>query len=306
MTLEHAGFVSLPPGPRAGFDHADVYVQPTDGASRLYVAHTGADRIEVIDCGRREYLRSLPDLPGVAGVLIDSAQDLLFSSDRGCARASVYRCSDEKLLGRVAVGPHPNGLAYDRDRRRLIVFNLGDPPGVDSTVSVVAIDELRVVATIPLPGRPRWAVYDQSTQRVYANIQTPSQIVVLDAERLCAVGALDVPAAGPHGLALSGERLYCAADEGVLLAIGRDSGAVEGKVELAGEPDVIMHDATLGRLYVAVGSPGVVHVIDERSVAMLETVPTEDGAHTIGWDPVGQALYAFLPQSERAAVLVER
>ena len=305
MTLVHVGFVPLPPGPRSGFDHADVYLPPADGEPRLFVAHTGADRIDVIDCRTREYLRALPDLPGVAGVLVDSVQDLLFSSDRGCARASVYRCSDERLLGRVAVGPHPNGLAYDCDHRRLFVFNLGDPPGVNSTASVVAIDELRVVATIPLPGRPRWAIYDQSSQRVYANIQTPPQIIVLDAERLCTVGALDVPAAGPHGLALSGARLYCAADEGVLLAISRDSGAVAGGVDLAGEPDVIMHDATLGRLYVAVGSPGVVHVIDERRVAMLETVPTEEGAHTIGWDPVGGALFAFLPRSERAAVLVE-
>jgi DNA-binding beta-propeller fold protein YncE len=306
MTLFSLGFVPLPPGSRPGFDHADVYVPPADGEPRLFVAHTGADRIDIIDCGRREYLRALTELPGVAGVLVDSAQDRLFSSDRGCARASVYRCSDETLLGRIAVGPHRNGLAYDCDRRQLFVFNLGDPPGVNSTVSVVAVDELEVIATISLPGRPRWAVYDPNSQRVYANVQRPSQIVVLDAVHLCTVGALDVPAAGPHGLALSGDRLFCAADEGVLLAIGRDSGTVEGNVELAGEPDVIMHDAALGRLYVAVGSPGVVHVVDERRLELLETLSTEEGAHTIGWDPVGQALYAFLPHSERAAVFVER
>jgi DNA-binding beta-propeller fold protein YncE len=99
-------------------------------------------------------------VPGVAGVLIESEQDFLFSSDRGCARVSIYRCSDETLLGRVGVGDRPNGLAYDPTRHRLFVFNVGDPPGVNCTVSVVAVDEMRVIATIPLPGRPRWAVYD--------------------------------------------------------------------------------------------------------------------------------------------------
>src|SRR6266487_6222746 len=90
----------------------------------LYVAHTGADRIEVLDCNARTYLHALPaELPGVAGVLIDEQQELLFSSDRGAARVSVFGCSDEQLLGQVDVGPQPNGLAYDLKRRRLYSFN---------------------------------------------------------------------------------------------------------------------------------------------------------------------------------------
>src|SRR6266545_711972 len=53
---------------------------------RLYVAHTGADRIDVLDCNARTYLHALPaQLPGVAGVLIDDEHDLLFSSDSGAA-----------------------------------------------------------------------------------------------------------------------------------------------------------------------------------------------------------------------------
>jgi DNA-binding beta-propeller fold protein YncE len=306
MALRRVGFIPIPPGQQAGFDHADVYIPPARTDARLYVAHTGADRIEVIDCCTRTYQHALPDLPGVAGVLVHSAQDLLFSSDRGCARVSVYRCSDEALLGRVAVGPHPNGLAYDPSRRHLFAFNLGEPVGEHCTVTVVAVDELGVVATLPLPGRPRWAVYDAATDRVYANIRAPAQIVVLDAHALRLAGALDVPAAGPHGLALSGGRLFCAADAGALVALDRDSGAVLGSLPLAGEPDVIMHDPTLGRLYIAVGSPGVVHVVDEEGLALLETVPTEDGAHTIGWDPAGRMLYAFLPTSQGAAVFAEQ
>jgi hypothetical protein len=44
MPLERVGFVPLPPGKAAGFDHADVYLPDR----RLYVAHTGADRVDVI------------------------------------------------------------------------------------------------------------------------------------------------------------------------------------------------------------------------------------------------------------------
>ncbi len=251
------------------------------------------------------YLGSLPDVPGVAGVLIDSEQDFLFSSDRGCARVSIYRCSDETLLGRVAVGDRPNGLAYDPARRRLFVFNIGDPPGVNCTVSVVAVDELRVIATIPLPGRPRWAVYDAVTEHIYANVQKPAQIVVLSAKDLKIARAFNVPTAGPHGLAISGDRLFCAADGGALVALDRDSGAVLGTVTLPGEPDVVMHDPAAARLYVAIGAPGVVSVIDEQRLETLETVATESGAHTICWNPDTRTLYAFLPGSGGTAVFAE-
>src|SRR5262245_56269671 len=201
MGLKKVGFIPIPAGKQPGFDHADVYRR---GTARLYVAHTGADCIDVIDCLSNSYLRSLPNVPGVAGILIDNQQNLLFSSDRGCARVSIYRCSDEALLGRVGVGDRPNGLAYDPARRRLFVFNIGDPPGVNCTISVVDVDEMRVIATISLPGRPRWAVYDPATEHVYANIQKPAEIVVLDPTELQITSAIKIPVAGPHGLAIAG------------------------------------------------------------------------------------------------------
>jgi DNA-binding beta-propeller fold protein YncE len=140
VTLARVGFVSLPPGEKPGFDHADVY-----RARRcMYVAHTGANRVDVLDCEQQTFLSSLPDLPGVAGVLVDEEHDLLFTSDRAAGRVSVFRCSDEVLLGRVDVGPHPNGLAYDRRRRRLYAFNLGDPPGENCTAAVVDLETMRV------------------------------------------------------------------------------------------------------------------------------------------------------------------
>jgi len=302
VTLVRAVFIPIPPGPKSGFDHADV----SRGDRRMYVAHTGADRIDVLDCAARSYLRALPDLPGVAGVLVDEAHDLLFSSDRGAARVSVFRCSNEQLLGRVEVGPHPNGLAYDRERRRLYSFNLGEPLGVNSTASVVELDSMRVIAELPLPGRPRWAVYDPQRDVIYANLQKPAQILVVDCERAVIEGALPVPSEGPHGLWLDSGRLFCAADGGALVVLERDSGEVLKSLPLPGVPDVVMHDPELRRLYVAIGNPGLVCGFDSERLEQLETVETEAGAHTTCWDPVAHCLYVFCPGSGGAAVYEER
>ena len=303
MSLARVGFIAIPSGEKPGFDHADVHRQ----RRRIYVAHTGADRIEVLDCNARTYLRALPAaLPGVAGVLIDEQQDLLFSSDRGAARVSVFRCSDEQLLAQVEVGPHPNGLAYDRTRRQLYSFNLGDPVGENCTASVIGLDSMGVIAELPLPGRPRWALYDPERDVIYANIQQPAQIVVIDCERMVIERALEVPSAGPHGLWLDSGRLFCAADGGELAVLERDSGEVIASLPLPGVPDVVMHDPELERLYVAIGDPGLVCSFDTKRLEQLETVETEQGAHTTCWDPISQCLYVFCPASGGAAVYEER
>jgi DNA-binding beta-propeller fold protein YncE len=302
MTLTRAGWIPLPSGNAPGFDHADI----DPAAHRMYVAHTGADRVDVLDCHQQSFLRSLPDLPGVAGVLIDEQHDLLFTSDRGAARVSVFRCSDEQLLGQVAVGPHPNGLAYDRHRRRLYVFNLGEPAGEGCTTSVVDIEAMAVVAELPVPGRPRWATYDDERDRVYANIREPAEILVIDCEQLEIERRFTIPAAGPHGLWLDRGRLFCAADEGALVVLDRDSGEVAASLQLPGIPDVVMHDPELARLYLAIGEPGLVCSFDSDRLEPLETVATEQGAHTIGWDPEGRCLYVFCPGSGGAMVFEER
>src|SRR5207244_2690724 len=80
--------------------------------------------------------------------------------------------------------------------------------------SVVDLDSMRVLAELPLPGRPRWAAYDSERDIVYANVQEPAQIVVVDCERAVIQRALPVTSAGPHGLWLDAGRLFCAADGG--------------------------------------------------------------------------------------------
>jgi DNA-binding beta-propeller fold protein YncE len=302
VSLVRVGFVAIPRGAKPGFDHADVYRR----GRRMYVAHTGADRIEVLDCESRSHLRALSDLPGVAGVLVDDDHDLLVSSDRAAARVSVFRCSDEQLLGRVEVGPHPNGLAYDRNRRRVYAFNLGEPLGENCTASVVDLDLLRVIAELTLPGRPRWALYDLERDRVYANIREPAVIVVIDAERAVIERTLDVPSEGPHGLWLDSGRLFCAADGGALVVLDCDTGEVLASLPLPGVPDVVMLDAEVRRAYVAVGDPGFVCSFDTERLEQVEMIATEQGAHTTGWDPVDRCLYVFCPRNGGAIVYAAR
>jgi DNA-binding beta-propeller fold protein YncE len=307
MSLQLLGHIELPGNRKpGGFDHASVH----GGSSRLYVAHTANDALDVIDCGEDRYSHSIENLTGVAGALVSDQQNLVFTSNRGENTVGIFALDNEAGLAKIGVGIRPNGLAYDPARGLLLAANVGDPKVTDSfTLSIVDVKEQRMTASVRVPGRTRWTVFDAQTELFYVNIADPAQIVVLPSaapDRV--VRTLSVPAGGPHGLDFDPEhrRLFCACDAKQLVILEADSGEVLKQLELSGCPDVIFFNRVLRHLYVAVGDPGVVDVFDTETMERIETVPTEDDAHTLGFDAKRNKVYAFLPESHRAAVYVDQ
>jgi hypothetical protein len=122
------------------------------------------------------------------------------------------------------------------------------------TVSIIDLARRERIAEVKVPGRTRWAIYDEAHELFFVNIASPARIVVIDARDTAKITReYDIPAAGPHGLDLDPitGRLLCACDAGVLLAIDPDSGDVLGDVGLSGAPDVIFLHSPSNRLYVA-------------------------------------------------------
>ena len=240
---------------------------------------------------------------------MSEARGLVFTSNRGENTVSVFAPGAERDAFKVAVGVKPNGLAFDPARGILIAANVGDPSIPDSySVSVVDLGRRERIAEIKVPGRTRWAIYDAAREMFFVNIASPARIVAIDAREPTRISKeYEVPAEGPHGLDLDAAtgRLLCACDAGVLVAIDAASGRVLGDVPLSGVPDVIFLHPQSGRLYVAIGDPGVIDVIDIGTMRREEVVPTEAGAHTLALDRKRNKIYAFLPRSHRAAVFVD-
>jgi DNA-binding beta-propeller fold protein YncE len=154
-------------------------------------------------------------------------------------------------------------------------------------------------------GRTRSAVYDPDAQEFHVNIADPPEIAVVDARQPDRIArTFTVPSAGPHGLDLDldTQRLFCACDSGMLIALDARSGKILGQYALSGAPDVVFFDRVNRRLYIAVGGPGTIDVFDTRTMDKLGSVATETGAHTFALAPDGGQLYAFLPASHRAAI----
>lgn len=300
--LSLRGYIDLPahqnPG---GFDHADVL--PATG--RVWVAHTANDSLDIIDGVNDRYLRSVPNLKGVAGALVAPDANLVFTSNRGEDTLSMFPPGDEATLTKVRVGARPNGLAHDPTRNLLLVGHGDDP----ATVAILDVAKRTVLNTVLVPGRTRWAVFDPQQGMFFVNVSNPAVIVGIKTSRPGEIACTyKIPAAGSHGLAVDTKtrRLFCACDAKKLISLDADTGTILQELALSGTPDVLFLNAARRHLYAAVGDPGVIDVFDIDTMTLLQTVPTEKGANTIAFDAARNKVYAFLPQSHRAAVFLDR
>jgi DNA-binding beta-propeller fold protein YncE len=306
MALQFDGCINLPPHlKKGGFDHAAVH----GGTGRVYVAHTANDAVDMIDGSTRRYVGSVQDLPSVAGALVSEEDGLVFTSNRGEDTVGIFSSTGDGKVTKVGVGVYPNGRAYDPGRHRLLVANVGNPaiPG-SFTVSIVDVAQEARITDVRVSGRTRWTVFDPEAEVFYVNIADPAEIVVVggenpvEAQRIAAI-----PSAGPHGLELDAatRQLFCACDGKQVVGVDADSGEITSQVEIGGAPDVIFFNASLRRLYVAIGDPGLIEVVDTDTMRRCETVRTEKGAHTLAFHAVSNTLYALLPETHRAAVYMD-
>ena len=299
-------FIDLPPHAEGGgFDHAAVHA----GSSRLHVAHTSNDAVDVIDCAEDRFLLSIPNLRGVAGVLVSEESGMVFTSNRGEDTIGMFRVGDEENIVRVNVGVRPNGLAFDAARGLLLAANVGDPSRPEThTVSIVDIARCEMIQSVRVEGRTRWTIFEAGSDCFFVNIADPPQIAVIERGRTMGVArTIAVPEAGPHGLDFDAgtNRLFCACDSGRLLALDATTGKKVAEADLSGAPDVIFFNRSRKHLYVAAGEPGVIDVFETDSLRRLEVLSTGAGAHTFGYDASRDKIYAFLPQSHQAAVFLD-
>lgn len=290
-TLRLRETISLPPHPKGDFDHGDVDLK----SGRVFVANTAAGTVEVIDGEHLQHLLTIPGCPEASGVLCAQEERLVFAAARGAGKLLIIATDTAQVQQEIIVAPRPNGLAWDGDRKHLLVADVQE-----NLAQLVDLQAGRVTATAQLPGRPRWCLYRPADASFLINIREPACVVVISASTFALTRTLPISASGPHGLALSqdGSRAWVACDEGVVIALDLATGEELARAPIAGLPDVVWQNHRLNRLYVSVATPGVIEVINTVTMLVEEQLATETGAHTSAYDAQRQRLYAFLPSCQ--------
>ena len=296
MPLKTIGTIAIPGAAGSAFDHAAFDAN----SSRVFIAHTARDRVEVIDHDAGRHLATLPGFAGAAGAVADDGQILV--TNRGSASISLLDAGTLKTGAVFKTGARPNGAVIVARSKLAIAACIGDDDNEGPTLQLFGLSDHKHVS-IDLPGRPRWCVTDADAERVFLCIREPSMVLVAQLPDLGAVTHWKIPSSGAHGLDIdhTRERLYVACDDSTLVEMSSTSGEITNVWPIGGPPDVTFFNPTTGLVHVAIGEPGLVESIDPRNGHGRRTV-TGAGAHTTALVAPDQ-LYVISPAHGGVLVL---
>jgi YVTN family beta-propeller protein len=269
--------------------------------NRVFIAHTGANTLEVIDQITGTHLKTLPNFPEAAGVVVDGGTVLV--TNRSAAELAVLDAATLEVTARIPVNLRPNGVAIAPKKNLALVACIGNE-AVKPTLECINLKNLEHYK-LELPGRPRWCVLDESESRVFLAIREPSMVLVARVPDLEIISQFSLPSFGAHGIDIdhTGRRLFVACDEGDLISLSSETGKILRSWKLSGAPDATFFNPDSGLIHVAIGKPGVIESIhpDSGATSRLET---ELGAGTTALARPNR-LFVFLAKRGGALELVE-
>jgi YVTN family beta-propeller protein len=273
-------------GPASHWDYLAIDQQ----RKRLFV--TRGDHVQVLDLASGKPVGEISRTDGVHGVAFAPDLKLGFTSNGRAGSVTVFDLDTLQVKGEWKVaGANPDAILYDPATRKLYTFN-----GKSGDVSVFDAASGKPLATIPVGGKPEFAVTDG--KRIYVNIEDKAEIVAIDAgaDRVLA----HWPLAGceePSGLALDSAhaRLFSVCANRTMMVTDAAGGKQVARITIGEHPDAAVYDAASATVFSSngEGTLSVVRQLDADHYAPAVAVPTLKGARTMAYD--GASRRAFLP-----------
>ncbi len=268
-------------------------------AGRLYVPHTSANSLDVIDLRDSKVLGSVRDLPRIKGVTLTADPALVFTSNGGDGTVTAVDVEQLRALNKIRVGGRPDAIDYD-PLHDLVIVSLA----ASKKVALIERKTSKVAALIDLPGDPELMAVDAKGGKVYLAIHDKDSVVAIDVGRREVVSTYrgcDIKA--PTGVAYDSEqgRLFVAS-KGQLNIIDVLLDRCLGVVDIGSGTDQIAINPHTHHLYTANAGSKNLSVVDIVTLKPLGIVGTGPGAATLAVDPTTDKVYVALGPSGLIAI----
>jgi len=261
---------------------------------RLYLSHS--THVVVFDVDSHKVVGDIPDTQGVHGIALAPELGRGFVSNGRANSVTIFDLKTLKTLGTVPAGTNPDAILYDGVSRRVFAFN---GRSKDATVIDAAVG--KVLSTFPVGGKPEFAVADGKGS-VYVNVEDTSEILQIDAQKMAVLHRWPLaPCKEPTGLAMDpkSRRLFAVCDNQMMAVVDADSGKVVATPKIGEGPDAVAFDPGTEEIFSSNGESGTLTILHEEApdkYALVENVPTKEGARTLALDLKTHTLY--LPSAE--------
>jgi DNA-binding beta-propeller fold protein YncE len=255
---------------------------------RLFIARN--DRVMVVDERSGKLLGEIPGLHRTHGVALDFHTGHGFVTGSGDSSVTMFDLTTLKVLGASKAGAGTDALIFDEASGHTLSFN-----GGGNSSSVVDGRTGAVVATIPLGGRPEFAVSD-GTGKVFVNLEDSSAVVEIDTKtnRVTRRWPL-APCESPSGLAIdvAHHRLFSGCENKMMAVSDYAAGKVVATAPIGSGVDADRFDP-ITELAFSSNGEGTITVVHEdgpEKFSVAQTIATAPGARTMEMDHAAQKLF---------------
>jgi hypothetical protein len=279
------------PGVQGRIDH--FAVDPT--GQRLFVSALGNHTLEVLDVAAGKRITSIPDLNEPQGVAFLQTLHRIVVATRAGGTITSFDDTNYQRLATIPNLPDADNLRFDA-AAGLLYAGHGD-----GALAVIDPASMKVVADIALPGHPESFRLEEGSPRIFVNVPTTREILVVDRARRSVVA--HVPLSGfsnnyPMSLDERGHRLFVGVRQPPRLLVF-DTGTMRqvAGVPCVGDTDDLFYDDRRDRVYV-IGGEGYVDVFDAGAspgYARLARIATRAGARTGLWSSELDRLFVGSP-----------
>jgi len=267
---------------------------------RLFLSR--GDRVEVVDTATGKLIGTLAGTAGVHAIALAPELGRGYTSNGRTNSITVFNYDTLERIQDVPVpGENPDLLLYLPASGHLLVLN-----GRSRTAVVLDARSLAVLATVPMPGKPEFAVDDGHGQ-VFVNIESdPGRLVRMSDSTYTVTANWELSGCnGPTGLAMdvAQHRLFSSCDDGVLAITDSSTGKPVARARIGGGPDGLAFDPARGLVLVSAGE-GVLNVIHQDAPDRYTAVgapATQAGARTLAIDPASRRVYTVTAKFAPAA-----
>jgi DNA-binding beta-propeller fold protein YncE len=279
-------------GAESGYDYLHV-----DTASRrLFVAH--GTKIEVLDVDSGARLGQLEGLRGAHGVEIVKSPLQAFATNGLDRTVTVFDPVTLQVARTIKyAGVKPDSLQYDAASDKLFVVN----GGATGDLTVIDPHTGAIVATVDLAGGKLEQIAFDGSGRGFVNDEEKNAVHVFNTRTLAVIGEWPLsPGEGPTALGIDRihHRLFSACGNNLMVVVDVDSGRVLDSSPIGADPDGLIFDSASGNIFTS-NRDSTLSVLHEKSpghYAVVQTVKTESGARTIGFDE--KTGHVFLPAAK--------
>jgi DNA-binding beta-propeller fold protein YncE len=290
-TLERTQTIDLV-GKAGKLDHLIV-----DGKSgRLFQANKVNNTLDVVDLKAGKLLTQIKGQAGIQGLAYAADLDRLFAGLGTGGYCNIFDGKNYKLLKTVKFMDDADNVRYNPRTHMVYVVH------AEKGLGVIDGQALEQKTDINLPGSAESFQLESGRPRLYLNIPSPTQVVVIDTDKNEVSKSYPLKmAAANFALALdeSNHRLFIGCrKKPMVVVMDSETGAEKAGVDIPADTDDLFYDAKRKRIYVSCGEGyiAVIRQVDADHYELLDKVPTIKDARTCYFDPEAGRLYLAVPR----------